>query len=366
MDRPYIKLMAECFYNDYQLQTIWKDKSTALSELTDYLNLMMDNVKLEDSSFYFELHTNYDKGQQQKIIYFLLTEYVAETYCGLDFTKTKSLDEVIDELLENDLSSVSPLMHGLKQIAGTVSDAIPFSAAGLGLSSIGAFAAVLGIVLQWKNISRAGWLICDTFNKLTQQLAKFVSELTAPHRVKRAIFVTNADQCFRTCGVSSGSLSRLVGFALQRHGISTEKANNQADCLAGCYLKWTLEQVKLLAESYIKCLQATGERGEIPSDLSVFLKEPSGSQCRVYYDILHRHYKSYQEAIDVIFVNDLEKREHWNRQYHVMLNDGLKADRGRPNTGMNPRNELRNPAPQQQSSQPQRYPQKSYNQTSRK
>lgn len=358
MNRPFVKLMCESYYNDAKLKNsnIWSKKDDAVLELQIEINSLMETVKMEDEDLYFYLHKEYTESQSQKLIYSLLNEHMLEKYGdGNPYDRILTADEAISIINEDGgATAIGGMFAGA---ASALSMAGGIATGGL---LIGGILTVIAI-LKWKQVSRLQWAALDGLNVINQKISAMIGDFTKAGRVKRAIFVNTVDDCWKKCGIKPEEISALVGFALKSQSFSSPEADKQADCLSSCYLNWTLSQIIVLCEGYVKCLQSTGERTGELTDLNIFLDRPAGSACSAYYDIIKKHHADYMDAIDIIFHDEPSLKENWKRRYHEALSLGLKSDRGSPRVGKDYDSGMRNdPRRKPDDSTPNRDQQKSY------
>lgn len=342
MDRPFLTLMCDSFYDDAHLYNskIWTNKTEAINELKSEMFTLMDNVKLEDKPFYIALHENLNRIQQQKIIYLLLSEYVMQKFGGksifeeVDLTSFETPEQFLLSESASFLGGLSSIFTGADSIVGGASTAAggalqSATAVASGLGFTGSLAGVLGglilAITMYKGLSRVGWASLTALNKINIHISDFIHHLTRSGKVKRAIFHVNADECYRRCNIDPQDLSRWVGLALSGKIFSTPKSREQSGCLSICYLNWNLKQVEVLASSYKECLINTGERSDQMNDLSVFLQSPASTVCQAYYNLLKQHYDAFKDAVEVIFRQNTGDIELWMRKYKDILNNALST-----------------------------------------
>ena len=274
MDRPFLSLMCDSFYNDAHIKDfkIWESKEHAINELKSELFNLMDNVKLEDKDFYVSLHKDLDRSQQQKITYLLLSEYMSQKFSGksiyesVDLTQYDNLEQFLLSEDGGALGALGALWDGFGNLASGSAHAVGglTSAAGAGLNAVGSVgnavagagtATALGLtgtmmvslatmailIVAYKGLSRVGWASLSALNKTNQIISDFVHNLTRSGKVKRAVFHVNVDECYRKCNIDPKDLSRWVGLALSGKSFSTPLARDQAACLSTCYLNWNLK-----------------------------------------------------------------------------------------------------------------------------
>ena len=96
MDRQFIKLMVESYFNDKNLNSLnlWANRNTCVTELNNEIVTLINNIKLENESFYFELH-NLGRGNQQELIYKMLDNFIRVTSL-YDEKTSQHLQDFID------------------------------------------------------------------------------------------------------------------------------------------------------------------------------------------------------------------------------------------------------------------------------
>lgn len=346
MNHPYIRQMCEAYYNDMQLgkSKIWKDKDSSVSELFSEMVGLMNNLKLEDEPAYFEIHT-LGTGQQQKILYFLMTEYMSQKYDmfniieDVDVARYESAEAFI---MDSFAGGIGQMIGGAGNVVGgaaratfgVLGSASAAAAANPATAVLGIAVSIIAFIALYKQISKAGWSILSALNTANKAVAQFINEKTRSGRVKRAILVNNLDTCFKRCNIDPNNLSRWAGMALTNSILSTPKAKQQADCLSYCYLDWTLNQVGVIAKGYADCVRGSGERGTDISDITIFLQTPVNA-CKDYHSLIVRHHSDYNDAIEVLFQSDSGIREQWRRKYNEELQKALSSG-GRPNPTQRP------------------------------
>ena len=353
MDRPFIKLMCESYYNDLNLSKVdlFKDRNKIINEFYDELSTLMENVKIEDEDLYYEIFKELDRGSHKNLSYFLITDYLTHKYnmfetVDIDLSSFNTPEQYLLEYYNPTMApdvignvlgvgSSLPSAGANPGAVGAAMDAAMSNAASSLVSIpavLGGIATMLAVIGFWKNISRAGWKALTALNDMNKKVSDIIHNLTRSGKVKQALFVTNADICWKKCNYKPEELSRFVGFVLSGRYVVTTKAEKQVDCLAACYLNWTLQQVGALCQGYVKCLEATGERDVKLNDLNVFLHQPAGAECKKYYDILKQHHDDFFDSIAVIFQSNPTNCEYWKRKYYQMLHDHL-SNVSAPRTG---------------------------------
>lgn len=289
MDRPFVKKMCESYYIDKQLDQskIWNNKESCINELINEINAIIINTKIENDETYYE-SISYSRRHQQETIYNLLNEYLEDKY-------NAPKENVIRE------DFTGPEMMGLTGLF-------------FGLASL--------VTAKWYGeISRAGYRIVNAFGKLNDKIHSFLKKRTAESRMKYAMLVSHLNICQRKCGIDNEkSLGATVGMGLTGQALSG-KSQTQANCIADCFLKYSIEQLKVLAGAYVDCLKNTGEKIEHLSDVSILLSKPMGDQCREYYDFLEKFNSDFREVLDVLFKENPRKRQDYMNLYNEILND---------------------------------------------
>lgn len=293
MDRPFIKQMCEAYYVDKRLdQTkIWNTKEESVNELMNEINSLIVNARLENDDIYYEA-ISYTRRHQQEMIYNLLNEYMEDKY---DVGQTTIVQEFVGEV-------------------------------GIGFAVFAPVAAFLAAHF-YGEISRAGYRIVNAFGKLNDQIHKFLKKRTSESRVKYAMLISHLNICQKKCGIDSEKeLGRTVGMGLTGQALS-EKSQQQAECVKDCFLRYSIEQLKVLAGAYVDCLKSTGEKIDNLSDVSILLKKPMGEQCREYYDYLEKFNSDFREVLDVLFEKNPRGRQNYINMYNEILNDSSRGRR---------------------------------------
>lgn len=292
MDRPFVKQMCESYYIDKQLEksNIWNNRESCIDELIHEINALIVNTRIENDETYYEA-ISYSRRHQQEAIYHLLNEYLEDKY------NAPTPNNVLEENAE--------LLMG---IAGV------FTA----LSSY--------VAIHWYGkLSRAGYRIVNAFGKLNDRIHGFLKKRTAESRVKYAMLISHLNICQRKCGIDSEKdLGATVGMGLTGQAFS-EKSQQQAGCIADCFLKYSIEQLKVLAGAYVECLKNTGEKIDHLSDVSILLSKPMGDQCREYYDFLEKFNTDFREVLDVLFDGNPRMRQNYMNQYNEILAEVVRG-----------------------------------------
>lgn len=332
MDRPFIKLMCNSYYNDYNFNKVigLENRTEVVEDMIIEMNSLMDALKFEDEESYFYVHKELDRTDQQKLIYLLLSEYAIERY-------NLFTPKIYDNHLMQDpeallLSENFKIDDTLKNLTYQKNDNIKIDKSNklLGLSYTSmTLLSVLGALAFWKSISRSNWKIMVDLNNINNSISNWINEKTRSGRVKRMLLVTNFEKCWKHCGISSSDLSKYAGLYIS-NGLASQSTIKNVDCLTDCYLNWSLQNMEHLAKMYVECLQVTGERSIKLSDMNIFLKEPQGADCKAYYDHLKEHKENFHEVLDVLYryedpAERTRKIEYYTRKYDTILNDTLNT-----------------------------------------
>lgn len=314
MDRKYITLLCESFFNDHLVEKNTKfNKSEIIGEMVDEVTSTMDNLWLEDRNTYDEVY-NYNKSYQQQLVYNMLYEYFLEEYN----INLHPFSVMIEEMADS--GELSIFDEGFGAIAfGAVNALANF------LGPFGSAALIIAFIFScWGVLDRSSWHVMTGIHNITQKIAEIIANVTRGGRVKRLIFVTNLEQCMKTCGITNPTeLSRFVGYALTNKMIITDKSKKQALCLSGCYVEWVIKSVEMLASAYARCLRLSGASKD--SDISassIFISTIPSRECSEYFNVLKEHYESFCDVAEVM-KRHVDKDSLLNK-YNQALDAGLK------------------------------------------
>lgn len=309
MDLKFIKLMVESYYNDSQIvKSIYANKNEFINDIYTEIESIISSCRIEDKDVYLELY-DLDKGKQQKILYTLIEQSLYDRYPDQFSFYISDYDKLYDIVINESLSGLA---------AGAL---------GLGLSGL-----LLGIASQTTPVNKIKWSIMSKFQQINERIHKFITSLTKSGRVKTAIVFNNANECYQKCGIhDQNEISNFINGSLRNPGSSTDnilhlettKGREQAHCLTTCYLKWSLNQVSVLLQSYLNCLRQTGQRGFDMNDIkSTLMTTPTSKICEPYFKLLKDHRKQFEEVLDVVCKNSIE-REEFERLYDDTLNKAV-------------------------------------------
>ena len=335
MDRNFVKIMTESFYNDFELKqyNILENRQTIIQEIVQEINGLMDNLKLEDDETFYHVHEELSRSQQQHLIYSVIVEHLFDKY-GL-FEQIKLLENKQFDTKEEFITELGGALaapdftvdfisggqyHNIGEVLRASSPALS-----LGFTGVLSLGVLIAAICYWKQISNVGWKTLSSLNDLNKKISEKIHNYTKQGKIKNILFANNVDYCWKECGLNPKMLSRFIGFAFHNDKLYTGEARDQADCLSVCYLKWTLDQVKVLCSAYVSCLENTGERDKVLTDINIFLQNPTTGICNEYYKLLKKHYEDYQDAIDVIFRDQHDLKERYKQEYQKILHNTLKT-----------------------------------------
>lgn len=309
MDLRYIKLITESYYNDNKkVQEIYKSKDSFLNDIYEEIQTILTNFRLESPTEYFNLYTNYDKGQQQKILYNLIEMSLNDRFPEAFPLYTELTEQHYNEIILNE---------------GVMT--VPFTILGA------AVAIVAGVTST--HVGKIIWSLMTKFNNLNNRIHDFIKRFTAIDRVKLAIIKNNCEDCYKKCGIENEKdISLYIGNSVQRehHPLSweTQKGREQAYCLTNCYLNWSLDQLDMLVKAYVSCLRNSGQRGNDMNDIQLMmLSAPSDSICKPYYDLLKDHKAQFDDIVDVVCKDTMEKEDFKRRYTEVINNAAANANK---------------------------------------
>ena len=312
MDFPFIKMMVESFYTDNdKIREVYPNKQEFVNNFYTEMTNLMNHLKLEDNSLYFDLHTNYDRGQQQKVLYTLMSQH-AHNLNESEFPFYEHLDD--DAYFNVVISENMGIMF---------------------LSSIGVMVPTLLYLIGGKGrmaITKTVWTMMSKFSELNNKIHDFISTRTKAGKVKLAIVYNNVQECYSKAGIKKPEdIHPLIDSSLGKpkayFNYASAQSEEQAFQLATCYLNWSLEQLDVLLNGYIACLRQTGERGNDLNDIKITLNLPSNNICQPYLELINDHRAVFKDVLDVICRNTQE-REEYMRKYTAILNKnaGFKAN----------------------------------------
>lgn len=325
MDRPFITKMCNAYYNDFELykEHIWPDKNSAVKELNNYIIQEIDTVKFSNTSLYESIFI-FSRDQQYRIIYNLLDTHLNEKY------------EIDNIKINENIEIAGPTLGLLGTTIGGISDIIVNAIAGIGALTLsvfgitfGSFILIAALYFGIKHLTYTKAKAAVLLNMAADRLSKFISKTTISSRMDNAIIYSNLEICGHKCGINNfKEIDKLTTFALHGHGLTT-KASTQAACLFNCFIDTTYCLVEACAKQYISCLKTSGDKlGMEPlNSLTVLLKSPSSSQCKIFYDQLKKFDNDFKEAL-LTLESDLTKRDALVFNYHKTLDAALRSDGG--------------------------------------
>jgi hypothetical protein len=157
----------------------------------------------------------------------------------------------------------------------------------------------------------------NQFGKLVTYVGKGLTRHGRYWKFRYAIIQQNARKCYTECGVSEKDISvfHYLSTGSKEPMISSPKASKQAQCLSGCYIKYTIEVLSLLTKSYFVCLKKTGDFDQVqnigPDDI---LKVLSGlklsNTCLDYYNEMKDLFSEFNHLLDYVHgKNETKKTE---------------------------------------------------------
>lgn len=311
--------MVESYYNDNSalLKMIYPTKYSFVDDIYTEIESILSTCRLEDLETYLELYNDYDKGQQQKILYALIEYSLYDRFPDQFPLYETNYDELYNRVIINE------------SLAG-------FTAGFLSILFIAAAAAVFTHTTPFNKVK---WSIMTKFQEINEKIHKFIKDSTKKGRVKLALTFNNAEECYQKCKIKDKSdISVFIGGGYRQAdsndsivNFETPKSREQAHCLTTCYLRWSLNQIDLLLQSYITCLRSTGERGVDMSDIAAALTSaPSSKMCDPYWKLLKDHRDNFKDVLDVVCKDAMEKEEYI-RMYHETLNHASSKANNRIN-----------------------------------
>lgn len=297
MEFAYIDTICDAYFNDRELYkyNIFESTVVGVKALQTEIKSIVQSLRLEDIDLYYELQ-DCDKSEQQKIMYMLLDSYMIETY--------PEVEESFSSALIGGFTSLS----FVPQIAVYL--------IGIAVS-----------IVCFKGIAKLKNRILNALHDLTKLLASVILKATVGGKVKYLILVKNLDKCATKCGLGprpEKELSRFTSLAIKSEKPFTEKAREQATCLIECYLNFTLEQLKVIAISYVNCLSMTGELPKDVSSFSILEIKPMGEQCIIFYQSLKQIEEQFQTVVNYIFEHKAREKQDWNNKFNKAIIEALK------------------------------------------
>ena len=305
MEFAYIDTICDAYFNDRELYkyNVFESTSEGIKALQMEIKSIVQSLRLEDIDMYCELQ-DCDKGDQQKIMYMLLDSYIIETY-----------PEIEEGWVGSIISVPIAIASGLLSIP-----LIPQ----ISIYLVGITASII----FFKGITKIKTRITNALHDITKLLSGIILKATVGGKVRYAILVKNLDKCASKCGLGprpERELNRFTSLAIKSNLPYPEKAREQASCLIECYLDFTLEQVKVVASSYINCLSATGELPKDLSSLSMLEVKPMGEHCVVFYESLKGIEEQFQTAVNYIYEHKPRDRQDWNNKFNKAIIESMKV-----------------------------------------
>jgi hypothetical protein len=325
MDRPFITKMCNAYYNDFELykEHIWPNKNSAVKELNTCIIQEIDAVKFSNTPLYESLFT-FSRDQQYRIIYNLLDTHLNEKY------------EIDNIKINENIEVAGPTLGLIGSTIGTMSDIIGNAVLGIGALTMSVFGITFGtfilasaLYFGIKHLTYTKAKAAVLLNMAADKLSKFISKATVSSRMDNAIIFSNLEICGHKCGINNfKELDKLTTFALHGHGFTT-KATTQSICLFDCFIDTTHRLVEVCTKAYINCLKTSGDKlgMEQLNSITVLLKHPSSSQCKIFYEQLKKFNNDFKDAI-VTLESDLDKRDKLISEYHKVLDAALRTDGG--------------------------------------
>lgn len=179
---------------------------------------------------------------------------------------------------------------------------------------------IIGGVLTWLyggKVTKGILYFASQFGKLLTSIGKFITRHGRYWKFRYAIIQQNARKCYTECGVSEKDIGVLyyLSTGSKTPPISSPEAMRNAQCLSGCYIKYTMEVLSLLTKSYFICLKKTGDFDQVesigPDDI---LKVLSGlklsNTCLDYYNEMKDLFSEFNHLLDYVHgKNETKKTE---------------------------------------------------------
>lgn len=324
MDHNFIHKMCNAYYDDFELHKyhLWENKEIAVNELNGQINLLIDNVKLDDIELYKSLF-EYSRDHQYTMMYYMIDQYIQDNFSDdivSDIFSEEELNEgVISEWVASMGAGIGGFLGGIS--AGMMSGVIGFLTSPVAiLASIAVLYKFSRQIFKGITISMVGLI------NATKSIEKFISNLGKSATVKNAVIYANLKTCGGKCGISTlQDMNRFTPLNIQSDMSIGEKSRQEAACLISCYFSFMLQNVTQLTKSYVECLKNSGEDiGGGLSPITLIMKEPMGSQCKVFYDMLSKHYEAFKEVNEYLHKNDKRLEQDWTNRYHKSVEDGFK------------------------------------------
>lgn len=315
MDLKFVKLMVESFYNDTpEVKKLYNTRQDYLDDIYEEIKTILTTFRLESAPEYFDLYSNYDKGQQQNILYHLIEMSLYDRFPEQFPLYENNYDELYDKLL----------LEGW---------ALPAAALGT---------VLIGVLWGSTGVSKVKWGALTKFNELNEKIHKFVKDHTQSDRVRLTLAFNNAEECYKKCGINDKSdMSMRLGSSFRVRNekesllrFQTGKSQEQAYCLTNCYLKWSLTQLETLLSGYIGCLRQTGERGNDLNDIKLLISNaPASAICKPYFELVKKHKAMFDDVVETVAKDSMEA-EQYQRMYSDIVNKCLNGN-NRINTDHN-------------------------------
>lgn len=284
MDRPFIQKMCESYYSDFALGKthIWENQPEAVSELSNEIFKIMENLKLEDIELYQDLF-EFNRQKQYRIVYSLLGEYMNESFS----------DEVLPEEITESALAAGVLGAGL-----------------------------VGFAAGFKPISKVTCSAISKFGDTVDNIAKSISKFTTKFKIHKAIMFSDQDDCYRSCGMrDEKDLTRLTVLrGMTRIGIGS-KSEQQIKCLTLCFFKTAIDLASSLANQYSQCISQSGKSS--PIGLADILGQPPVRTCKPIHSKLMELRSEFDNAIGLIY--DRENKRKLIEQFDNAISTGLRG-----------------------------------------
>lgn len=295
-------MIVESYYSDSEVvKSIYPSRKEFVNDIYPEIQTIIEACRLEEQDTYLDLYNNYDYGKKQKILYTLIEQSLYDRYPDQFPFYTENFDQLFQE---------------------------SFAGIATGMSALGLGSLLAYVLSQTTPVKKIAWTVMAKFQAVNEKIHKFITNITKSGRVKLSIVFNNADECYQKCGINKKEdISQFIGGSLSgvKHGdrivdLETGKGRTQAYCLTSCYVNWSLKQVETLMQSYLNCLRTTGERGFELNDIKLMLMTaPSSSMCDPYFKLLKEHKKAYDDLLDIVCADSVEKEE-FLRKYNETLN----------------------------------------------
>lgn len=178
---------------------------------------------------------------------------------------------------------------------------------------------ILGGILTYvygDRITRSIFKFGEKFGNLMLRIGKFITKKSRYWKFRYAIIEKNAKKCYVQCGVSESDIGTFhyLSTSSKSPSMASPKTFKQGQCLAACYVQYTIECINLLCKSYFVCLKKTGEFDQVQNlrgddTLKILSGLKLSNTCVDYFKEMKELFDEFNDLLDYVYGKNEGKKK---------------------------------------------------------